>query len=489
MDESPREGFPAIPGVVIEGRIARGRHGTIYAATRESDGARIAVKHHDRQEPRSVPSPHLLLGLCHPNLVRVLELRGAGSDCEAMELVKGISLRELLLNVAAADEDLSPPMAAEIARQVALGLAALHAHKGAESPLVHGDVSPSNVLVDYDGVVRVADFGSLATEATTQRFGTPGYIPPEVLRSSRAVQLSDLFALGSLVFEMLAGVPPRFDDAPEHTFPDIQDFRDDVPPELEELLYELLAAEPRARPTAAAVADRLSDIAGACRPRPDVRAYMSSFFGQVDAAPLWNPAQLAPRGPIGFHISGAAVKATFEFLVRSHGAKGYELVRARLSPRTQAVLQRHVDSSAWFDASVVVELTQLAEFIFGVGQTGDVARAIGAASAEYAMSDNGPFRVFRERGLREGIPAFLRSTEDIYGLYYDRGRWCIEAVSPGSALCRHICGADFPPPIVDRIYAYLIRGLELVGACDVSLDRVRNGKDWVVHLSWTTSED
>jgi hypothetical protein len=133
---------------------------------------------------------------------------------------------------------------------------------------------------------------------------------------------------------------------------------------------------------------------------------------------------------------------------------------------------------------VLVELTEVAESTFGVGQPGEVARAIGAASADYAMSENGPFRVFRERGLRDGIPAFLRSTEDIYGLYYDRGRWCIETVSNGAARCRHVDGADFPPPIVDRIFAYLVRGLELVGARDVVLDREPEGADWVVRLRW-----
>ncbi len=487
--------LPVIAGLVVEGRIARGAHATVFVAKRVSTGERVAVRRQDRTRARATIDLSAVAGLDHPNLVRVLEQPADSPDCAVLSLVEGVSLRELLLSVSAADEDVPTAICAEITRQAALGLAALHSHGGRAQRFVHADVSPSNVLLGYDGQVRIADYGALTSEASAEApgVGTFCYLAPEALAGAPPRQAWDCFALGCLAFELIAGKPPHFEALPDdvtdralsHSTPDLHDYRDDVPPELEELLYELLAADPALRPPAAAAAARLGDIVGACRPKPRLNAYIESFFGDLARSQRAQPLLARASAPLGLRISGATIKATFDFVVEHHGMRGYELVRAHLSPESHAILQHHVDSSAWYAAPVVVELTEIAESIFGSPESGEVARALGAASANYALSERGPYRVFRERGLREGVPAFLRSTEDIYGLYYDRGSWRVEAISPGTAVCRFVNGVGFPSPITERILAYLARGLELVGAENVRVVRERDADDWLVRLDWS----
>jgi serine/threonine protein kinase len=162
-------------------------------------------------------------------------------------------------------------------------------------------VSPQNLLVGYDGVTRVSDFGIAKalgrTTATSTGVlkGKLAYMAPEQLRFEEPDRRADLFALGVVLFELLSGRrlyrseqdldgPRRILTEPP---PDIADHRDDAEPELVELLLELLAKEPESRPpTAKAVARRLDAMLATMQldgGGVDTAEFLSERFAKVRA--------------------------------------------------------------------------------------------------------------------------------------------------------------------------------------------------------------
>ncbi len=155
--------------------------------------------------------------LHHQNIVEVLDV-GKSPDglYLVMELVDGWSLAEILDRGIERGVTMPPPLAGFVASQVMAGLT--HAYRrtdaGKRLLVAHRDVSPSNVLVSREGEVKVADFGiakletiSTATEPGTFK-GKVDYASPEVLAGQPASEASDQFALGVVLFEMLAGRHP-----------------------------------------------------------------------------------------------------------------------------------------------------------------------------------------------------------------------------------------------------------------------------------------
>jgi eukaryotic-like serine/threonine-protein kinase len=239
----------------------------------------------------------------HPNVVGVVDL---GEDEQGpflvMDYVEGVSAAELL--AATPPGGLPMEVCLGIARDAAEGLHAAHelaAPDGTPLELVHRDVSPENVLLGFDGVARVTDFGIAKALGRTTRTSTGvlkgklGYMAPEQLRFEEPDRRADLFALGVVLFELLSGKrlyrsegdldgPRRILTEPP---PDLADHRDDVEPELVELVLELLAKSRESRPeTARAVARRLDAILVTVRAAGgavDTADYLSEHFGAARA--------------------------------------------------------------------------------------------------------------------------------------------------------------------------------------------------------------
>ena len=210
--------------------------------------------------------------LTHPNVVGVLDV---GEDLDGpflvMAYISGLTLGELMACASDQGYELPVSVACQVTLQLARALRCVHTAtdtSGAPLGLVHRDVSPKNVLVGFDGSVRLTDFGIARAAdraiATTMGLlkGTPGYVAPERLRFETPDLRADLFSLGIVLYELLAGErlysdhdPRRIVDEPA---PDIGELRTDVPSALTELLFELLAKAPDARPrSASAVETRL----------------------------------------------------------------------------------------------------------------------------------------------------------------------------------------------------------------------------------------
>jgi serine/threonine-protein kinase len=153
--------------------------------------------------------------LRHPNIVRVYDARDIdGTYIMVMELVDGESLRSLTRAAHREELSMGVPLAVYIIQEVAKALAYAHRARDAGGRglgIVHRDVSPQNVLLGANGTVKLTDFG--LADATVHEHvrgddmvgGKLGYLPPEVLRRESSDHRADLFALGAVFWEMLAG--------------------------------------------------------------------------------------------------------------------------------------------------------------------------------------------------------------------------------------------------------------------------------------------
>jgi serine/threonine-protein kinase len=190
--------------------------------------------------------------LSHPNIVGVFDY-GAfeGRPYLVLEYVPGGTLAERL-SAPLPDEEV-----AEIARDIAAGLA--HAH---EHGIVHRDLKPSNVLFDGEGRAKIADFGvartlSDATLTTTGAVvGTAQYMAPEQATGGEVGPESDVYAFGVILFQMLTGRPPFEAEHPVAEMltkswqdaPAVESFRPDAPPFLAALATSALSLDRHARP-------------------------------------------------------------------------------------------------------------------------------------------------------------------------------------------------------------------------------------------------
>ncbi len=257
--------------------IGSGPTGEVWRARERGTREWLAVKLLDptlTADPHTVDrfqrERHVLTAFLHLAYVRVRDLIAENRVVAlVMELVDGIDLRTRLNR----SGPLPPAEATELAATVAEALAAAH-----DSGVVHCDLKPSNVILEYDGgQVRLTDcrVGRLARgfRDGTVRYAYAEYAAPEVVRGGPPVPATDVYALGMLLYEMLTGTTPyRLDD------PDAmvewhergEPFSSgDVPPALRPLLRECLRAEPTIRPSAREVAAELRRVLPVIRSNPN----------------------------------------------------------------------------------------------------------------------------------------------------------------------------------------------------------------------------
>lgn len=245
--------------------LGRGGFSEVWQAQDDVLGRAVAIKLFTA--PASQPDvvarfereARTVAGLQHPNIVAVFD---AGIDdgvpYVVMERLAGPSLEGLL----AERGPLPAGLALEYAGQAAAGLAAAHA-----AGVVHRDIKPANLVLDREGTLKIVDFGiarlagaAQALTASGLTLGTPAYLSPEQAAGQQAGPRSDLYALGCVLYALLAGRPPFSGEHPAATAhqhltavpPAIRERRPDVPPVVDHLLAALLAKDPQDRPPDAA---------------------------------------------------------------------------------------------------------------------------------------------------------------------------------------------------------------------------------------------
>ncbi|HVH40711.1 MAG TPA: serine/threonine-protein kinase, partial [Labilithrix sp.] len=159
----------------------------------------------------------------HENVARILEIgEDRGVIYHAMELIDGESLRKLYRDVRAVDSPFPLNVALRIIADVCAGLHAVHELRGSDGAsleVVHRDVSPQNILITVRGTVKLIDFGvakarERRTEDTTAGTlkGKIEYMAPEQARSEAIDRRADIYAVGAVLYELLAGKPVRRTD-------------------------------------------------------------------------------------------------------------------------------------------------------------------------------------------------------------------------------------------------------------------------------------
>ena len=315
----------------LESEIGRGGMGVVYRAVDTRLNRPVAIKllapgaaADPERIKRFVQEARSASALSHPGIVTIYEVdEQDGTTFIAMELVDGVPLDGLL-----AGGPLPVARALDVAAQIASALEAAHARG-----IVHRDIKPANVIVSEDGRVKVLDFGlaklfegaptaeTVSALATRQGqvMGTPAYMSPEQAEARPVDARSDIFSLGAVLYEMLAGRRAFAGDSDVGVItailrdrpPLLRSVRPDAPAGLQAIVDRALAKDPAAR------------YANAGALRGDLLALQASLHRRKDA--LWKrPAVLAPLAVL--LIAAAAL-----------GAWQYVQARRALWVRTTAI--------------------------------------------------------------------------------------------------------------------------------------------------------
>src|SRR5579859_1961231 len=246
----------------IVAELGRGGMGVVYKGYEPSLNRYVAIKvfaeslaHDASVRERFLREARSMAALNDPHIIQIYFIgEDAGQTYFVMEFVDGESLGSLLKR----EIKLKPEQAAKIVYQTAQGLATAH-----DKGVIHRDIKPGNLMVTSKGSVKIADFGiALKTQdfskkltSTGEFVGTPGYLSPEVCLGKPVDQRSDIFSLGIVLFECLAGRMPFTDESPlglmlevvKAEIPDVRQLNSEVDPEIARILGKMIAKDPAER--------------------------------------------------------------------------------------------------------------------------------------------------------------------------------------------------------------------------------------------------
>jgi len=417
LEERLREALS--PAFLLVRRLGTGGMASVWLAREPALRRLVAVK---LLAPELAVSPsararfereaQAVAGLVHPNVVGIHGL-GSLSDGTPYFVMQHVGGKSLAARIEE-EGPLDPDEARRITGEVAGALAAAHA-KG----IIHRDIKPANVLYDDEtGRVLVSDFGIAAVRPrgeakaetrltqTGMLVGTPQYMSPEQLEGEEATDRTDVYALGLMAYELVAGTGPFEATTPQALIAahlrdvpkPLSAVRPDVDPEFERLVAACLEKDPGRRPSAVDIAKQLAPGGGVALEWPPPG--LETLHGAMRrwSKQYWAGSVLAIGAALTFASLGTAALAdtgaTGPLLLVLAGALG-TVVLATAAARTAAALRR---------ASLAVHrgytwLTVLETLADTRGDTG----ALIAGSREYArLHDLARNALRRFRVAREG---------------------------------------------------------------------------------------
>ena len=212
----------------------------------------------------------LSANLLHGNIVQIYQLgEVAGEYFIAMELIRGPSLRDLIDRHRELGKPIPATLSAYVASRVCRALDFAHHFVGPDGvalDIVHRDVSPGNVMITWDGHIKLADFGIAKartmvdpSEEGEMVMGKKRYMSPEQLLGLPVDARSDVFSLGCVLFELLSmdplfsedGTAQMIRDVAVNPLPDLRERAPGLDAEVEQILRMALERDPERRPTAA----------------------------------------------------------------------------------------------------------------------------------------------------------------------------------------------------------------------------------------------
>jgi serine/threonine protein kinase/tetratricopeptide (TPR) repeat protein len=294
--------------------------------------------------PRLMDEARAASALDHPNIGTIYGIEEApnGQMFIVMAYYEGQTLTQKI------HSGLTPAEAVAIVLQIAAGLAEAHAHN-----VVHRDIKPSNVILTGQGLAKIVDFGlarvlsSASATRSRDTSGTAAYMSPEQALEGKGIDhRTDLWSLGVVIYEMLTGrLPFDANNVPAILLAIVQspprEMGNNVPPELQQIVYRALAKDPAARYQSAAEMivdlERAAPAAGAGS-RPSATTLDISRYRQLASQSAFNvPAQAPRRRPAAKWFLGAlavAVVLALSLLVPA--------VRQRVAPGLFAPPLRHI---------------------------------------------------------------------------------------------------------------------------------------------------
>src|SRR5437868_3399533 len=316
---------PQVPGehyigkYHVKAELGRGGMGAVYLAEQPGLGREVAIKELIQSaDPvalkRFLQEAQVMARTSHPNLVQVHDMELMGDiNYLVLEFVRGRSLRDWMNQT-----PLPPPQVFAVMHGVLQALDYAHRHA-----IVHRDMKPENVLISDEGMVKVADFGiarltddsgvgGTATKTGTT-VGTPQYMSPEQVASSKVDGRSDLYSAGIVFYELVAGQPPFTASDADGPFtlmakhvqappkpPSV--FQPGLNPELEQLILKALSKRPEDRfQTGQEFDEAMSRVADQMCP-----GWQRSLEPGADLSrmvPTATPANPLPATPIGMAIA------------------------------------------------------------------------------------------------------------------------------------------------------------------------------------------
>ena len=256
-------------------RIASGGMGEVWRGADQILGRPVAIKllaaahaSDEQFRARFRAEARYAAALSHPGIARVFdygETSPLGGPYLVMELVNGEPLSTILEREGRLPADVTMDIVAQSARALDV------AH---QAGIVHRDIKPGNLLITADGTTKITDFGIAKARASRDMnltatgivMGTALYVSPEQATGATVTGASDIYSLGVVAFECLAGQPPFIAEQPlaiaiMHKHDPVPPLPSDVPRPVADLVYAMLAKDPADRPDSARhVADRAQVI-------------------------------------------------------------------------------------------------------------------------------------------------------------------------------------------------------------------------------------
>lgn len=346
-DPLPDEPAPLVPGYTLGTRLGSGGSAVVWAGTRDRDRTPVAIKVVTVGSGEQADAAARELGvLAHVDVEGLVRLHEAvslpGADRRValvLDHVGGGSLQ----GVVAARGHLSAGESVTVLAPVAKALAGLHA-----AGVVHGDVTPGNVLLERTGRPLLADLGvaRFVGEVPGEAVGTEGFVAPEVVDGGVVTPAADVYAAGALAWWCVTGQVP----GPASWRPLLESLAPGLPAAWRETTTQALARDPAARPSAAELALAWFD-SSPCEPlRMVVGTDETSLLTHRLRRP---PSEAVESGAVtkGGRFAGAAGSARVAGAVRlGSAAASRARPRARLRrPRVLAAL-----AGAWLVAVLVV---------------------------------------------------------------------------------------------------------------------------------------
>ena len=324
------------PGALLDGRyeiadvLGRGGMASVYRARDRRLDRPVAVKvlDGDRQDAAgsAFREDRLTARLAHPHIVGIYD-SGATPDGRpflVMELIEGEPVSQLA--------PLPLDRALEIAADVAAAVAYAH-----EQGVVHCDIKPQNVLLDAFGRARLTDFGVASADAAPVGeivYGSAGYIAPERLRGAPTSPAVDIYALGGLLYFLIAGRPPYaghtgaaiIEQVRGGPPPPLTSLAPDIPPAVDAIVRRAMAPDPADRfPSAAALREAIARVRREAGERTSL--FTVAPGPPVAPAPVEHGARPAPAGAGQTVVLPAATPAAPAALPASPVARSRPIAR------------------------------------------------------------------------------------------------------------------------------------------------------------------